>query len=156
MNDKGGSILVAEFDAKFPYHYSAGRYASYFFKKLKDEKKIMGIRCPKCDRVFVPPRPACGYCFVKNTDWVDLGDEGTLWGYTIVQFPFLDPLTGLERPIPYGYGFIELKGAATRLQHFVTASDLNKLRIGMKMKAVFREERAGDLTDIVHFKAMEE
>jgi hypothetical protein len=93
---------------------------------------------------------------VKNTDWVDLGDEGTLWGYTIVQFPFLDPLTGLERPIPYGYGFIELKGAATRLQHFVTASDLNKLRIGMKMKAVFREERVGDLTDILYFQAIEE
>ncbi|MCX5919589.1 MAG: Zn-ribbon domain-containing OB-fold protein [Deltaproteobacteria bacterium] len=155
MNHKGGSILVAEFDANFPYYYSAGRYGSYFFKKLKDEKKIMGIRCPKCDRVFVPPRPVCGYCFVKSTDWVDLGDEGTLWGYTVVQFPFLDPLTGLERPIPYGYGFIELKGAATRLQHFVTASDLNKLRIGMKMKAVFREERKGDLTDIVHFKAIE-
>ena len=73
MNDKGGSILVAAFDAEFPYDYSAGRYASYFFKKLKEEKKIMGIRCPKCERVFVPPRPVCGYCFVKNTDWVDLG-----------------------------------------------------------------------------------
>jgi hypothetical protein len=93
---------------------------------------------------------------VKNTDWVELGDEGTLWGYTIVQFPFLDPLTGAERPIPYGYGFIELKGAATRLQHFVTASDLNKLKIGMRMKAVFRDERKGDLTDILYFKAIEE
>ena len=62
----------------------------------------------------------------------------------------------MDRPIPYGYGFIELKGAATRLQHFVTASDLNKLRIGMRMKAVFREDRKGDLTDIVHFKAIEE
>jgi len=26
----------------------------------------------------------------------------------------------------------------------------------MKMKAVFREERKGDLTDILYFKAMEE
>lgn len=156
MNQKTGSLLVAEFAAKFPYDYSAGRYASYFFKMLKEEKKIMGIGCPKCQRIFVPPRPACGYCFVQNTNWVDLGDEGTLWGYTIVQFPFLDPLTGVERPIPYGYGFIELKGASTRLQHFVTASDLNKLRIGMRMKAVFREERKGSLTDILHFQAIEE
>jgi len=156
MNEKAGSLLIAEFDARFPYDYSAGRYASYFFKKLKEEKKIMGIGCPKCGRVFVPPRPACGYCFVRNTRWVDLGDEGTLWGYTIVQFPFLDPLTGVERSIPYGYGFIELQGAATRLQHFVTASDLNKLRIGMRMKAVFREERKGNLTDILYFQAIEE
>ena len=85
-----------------------------------------------------------------------MGDEGTLWGYTIVQFPFLDPMTGVERPIPYGYGFIELKGATTRLQHFVTAADLNKLRIGMRMKAVFREERKGNLADILYFKAIEE
>ena len=85
-----------------------------------------------------------------------MGDEGTLWGYTIVQFPFLDPMTGVERPIPYGYGFIELKGAATRLQHFVTAAELNKLRIGMRMKAVFREERKGNLADILYFKAIEE
>jgi uncharacterized OB-fold protein len=156
MNDRVASFLVAEFSAKFPYDYSAGRYASYFFKKLKEEKKIMGIGCPKCRRVFVPPRPACGYCFVKNTGWADLGDEGILWGYTVVQFPFLDPLTGTERPIPYGYGFIELKGASTRLQHFVTASDLKKLRIGMRMKAVFAEERKGSLTDILYFQAMEE
>ncbi|MFH1758462.1 MAG: Zn-ribbon domain-containing OB-fold protein [Pseudomonadota bacterium] len=156
MNEKGGSLLLAEFDAKFPYDYSAGRYTSYFLKQLRDHKRIMGIRCPKCQKVFVPPRPACGYCFVKNGAWVDMGDEGTLWGYTVVQFPFMDPMTGVERPIPYGYGFIELKGAATRLQHFVTASDLNKLRIGMRMKAVFREDRKGNLADILYFKAIEE
>jgi uncharacterized OB-fold protein len=156
MKDRVASFPVAEFNAKFPYDYSAGRYASYFFKKLKEEKKIMGIGCPQCRRVFVPPRPACGYCFVRNTDWSDLGDEGSLWGYTIVQFPFLDPLTGAGRPIPYGYGFIELKGASTRLQHLVTASDLTKLRIGMRMKAVFAEERKGSLTDILYFKAVEE
>jgi len=156
MSEKGGSLLTAGFNANFPYNYSAGRYASYFFKELKEKKKIMGIRCPKCQRVFVPPRPACGYCFVRNKEWVDLGDEGTLWGYTIVQFPFLDPLTGEERPIPYGYGFIELKGASTRIQHFVTASDLNKLKIGMRMKAVFREGRKGSLSDILYFQAIEE
>ena len=48
-----------------------------------------------------------------------------------------------------------MKGAATRLQHFVTASDPSKLRIGMSMKAVFREERKGNLTDILYFKAIE-
>jgi len=155
MNEKGGSLLVASFNAHFPYDYSAGRYAGYFFQELKERKKIMGIRCPKCRKIFLPPRPACGYCFVPNTEWVDLGDEGTLWGFTIVQFPFLDPLTGENRPIPYGYGFIEMRGAATRLQHFVTASDLSKLRIGMGMRAVFREKRKGNLADIRYFKAIE-
>lgn len=156
MNSQAEPLLFAEFYAQFPYAYSAGRYASYFFKQLKEQKRIMGIRCPKCRRVFIPPRPACGYCYVRNEEWVDLGDEGTLWGYTIVQFSFLDPLTGEERPIPYGYGFIELDGASTRLQHFVTASTLNKLKIGIRMKAVFREERRGSLADILYFKAIEE
>ncbi len=156
MENKSTELLVAEFNAQFTYAYSAGRYASYFFKELKEQKRIMGIKCPKCQRVFMPPRPACGYCFVRNEEWVDLGDEGLLWGYTIVQFPFLDPLTGEERPIPYGYGFIELYGASTRLQHFVTASDLRQLKIGLRMKAVFREERKGNLADILYFKAVEE
>lgn len=155
MEKKNEELLIAEFNAQFIYNYSAGRYASYFFKQLKENKRIMGIKCPQCKRVYVPPRPACGYCFVRNGEWVDLGDEGILWGYTIVQFPFLDPLTGEERPIPYGYGFIELYGAATRLQHFVTASDLRKLKIGLPMKAVFREERKGNLADIIYFKAIE-
>jgi len=156
MNAKGGSLLIAEFEAKFPYDYSAGRYAGYFLQQLKENKRLMGIKCPKCRRVFIPPRPACGYCFVRNEEWIDLGDEGTLWGYTVVQFPFLDPMTGEERPIPYGYGFIELKGASTRMQHFVTASDLNKLKIGMRLKAVFREDRKGSLADIRYFKAIED
>jgi hypothetical protein len=67
-------------------------------------------------------------------------------------------MTGEVKPIPYGFGGIQLDGADSILRHFLEETDLNKLRIGLRMQAVFkpREERVGDLTDILFFRTIKE
>lgn len=138
--------------AVLPFRYSAGRAASRFFAELRDNKRIMATRCSGCGKAYVPPRPVCGECYLPLEEWVEVGPGGTLVGYTVVTFPFLDPLTGRQRPVPYGYGFIVLDGAATKIQHFIDETDIGKLRAGMRVEPVFKSERQGNFADIETFR----
>lgn len=143
---------ILKYHAILPFRYSAGMAASRFFVALRDEKKILATKCGKCGKAYVPPRPVCGECFEPLTEWVEVGPGGVLVGYTVVHYPFLDPLTGKVRPVPYGYGFIQLDGAATKIQHFLEESDIEKLSAGMRVEAVFKDEREGNFADIKFFR----
>ena len=57
---------VAEGRITMPYRYFAGSIGTKFFRGLKEEKKIMGLKCPDCQKVYIPPRPTCGSCFTNS------------------------------------------------------------------------------------------
>jgi hypothetical protein len=152
LEDKKIELLEIMCPANYPYNYSAGKLLSFFFRALRDEKKIYGRKCSRCGKVYIPPRPACGPCFAPTNEWVEVGPEGILECFTVVYFSFLDPMTGKKRPVPYGYGLIKLDNASTRIQHFLSESDPKKLKVGMRVTAVFNEEREGKLSDIKWFK----
>jgi len=155
MDEARERIVMHSGDAEQPFHYAVGRYGSRFFMELRDHKRLLGIRCPKCRRVYVPPRQVCGPCFEKMDDIVEVSPDGTLVAYTILRFSFLDPETGKQKPVPYGYGFIRLDGSDNAFQHFIEIRDETKVRIGARMRAVFREPRHGTLADIQHFEILE-
>jgi uncharacterized OB-fold protein len=55
--------------------------------------------------------------------------------------------------LPVAYGIIKLDGADTGFVHMLGEVDLDKIKIGMRVKAVFREdERKGNILDINYFK----
>ena len=45
-----------------------------------------------------------------------------------------------------------MDGADTGLVHFIGGIDPERLKTGMKVQAVFKEERVGSILDIEHFK----
>jgi uncharacterized OB-fold protein len=49
------------------------------------------------------------------------------------------------------YAFIKLDGADTSVAHFLSETDIDKIRNGMHVEAVFEEKRKGSLLDIKHF-----
>jgi hypothetical protein len=148
---EGLEPIVEHQDLKVPYRYSMGATTSKFFIEIRDQKKILGIRCPKCKVVFVPPRSTCGRCFSPLDKWVKVSDQGTLQTYTIVHYP--TPVQ--PAPTPLIYGVIKLDGADTGLAHLINEADYEKLRVGMRVRAVFKEERVGNMLDILYFKPVE-
>ncbi len=148
-------LVMQSGEAQQPFRYAVGRYGSKFFMELRDHKRLLGIRCPKCNKVYVPPRKVCGPCFERMEELVEVSPKGTLVAYTILRFSFLDPETGKQKPVPYGYGFIRLDGSDNAFQHFIDVRDESKIRIGARMQAIFREERNGNLADIRHFEVLE-
>lgn len=145
-------LVFASGGAFQPYRYSVGRAGSRFLTELRDHGRFLGLRCPGCGRVYVPPRPVCGPCYRKMEEWAEVGPLGTLTAFTVLRFAFIDPETGLKKPVPYGYGFIRLDGADTDLQHFLRIDPKRPPKIGMRLRPVFEKERCGRLSDIRHFE----
>jgi len=131
-----------------PFNYAAGAIASRFFVELRDRRRILGRRCAQCTRVLVPPRKFCLHCFTPTSEWVEVGPTGTLVNFTVVRKP--EPHH--PRKAPFAYGVIHLDGADTNLVHFLGEVDLDNIRQGMRLRAVFKEERMGNILDIVYFK----
>lgn len=147
-------VLRLEYQTNFEYDYAAGRHGSKFMSALRDQRRLLGTRCSSCGRVLVPPRPVCGICAARTDEWVEVGPTGTITGFTVVEIPFIDPMTGVQRPVPYGFAFIRLTGADTNLYHFLEENRHDRISVGMEVEAVFKPdgEREGALSDIVHFR----
>ncbi len=143
-------------DLAMPYEWSIGLYGSRFFQEIREKRRFLGIRCPMCRKVLVPPRRICGPCFQKLDDFVELSDTGTIRAFSVVNYPFIDPATGTTRPIPYTYGYINLDGSDNIFSHLINETDEKKIKVGMKVRAVFKEpaEMEGNIQDIRYFEIL--
>jgi len=143
--------LVYESQINIPYKWWAGETASTFLIALRDRKKILGTRCAACARVYVPPRKVCPTCFVENSEWVEVADQGTLLAYTVTR----RQLAALPEQAPVSFGLIKLDGADTGLLHYLGEVAPSDLRIGLRVQAEFAAQRTGTIRDIVYFKPVE-
>ena len=131
-----------------PYSYFAGRVGSKFLTTIRDEKKIMGIKCNKCNKIFVPPRQICDICMEDiRENWVDVQNTGEVTNFTVVRYDDKH----LPKKAPYVLAMIRLDGADTSLVHVVEGVDVDKAKVGMKVQAVFAEETTSTILDIDHF-----
>jgi len=154
MAEKEQLIIESGNDPQ-PFKYSVGMHGSKFFTETRDNQRLMGIKCPKCGTVYIPPRGVCGKCFVEMDEWVEVGPRGTIGTFTILRFAFIDPESGQQKPVPYGCGFIKLDGADTMLQHFFNIENESKVKIGARVEPVFAKERHGDSRDIEYFRIID-
>jgi hypothetical protein len=147
---EGMDVWIYHGQIKIPNSYSAGAVGSRFLIELRDKKRIMGTRCPACNRVYVPARSICKDCFGQLDDWVEVSDRGTVLTYAVDYES--KPIQPVEPPIIYG--IIQLDGADTGFVHMLGEVDPEQLRVGMKVQAVFKEERVGNILDIKYFKPL--
>jgi len=140
--------IVYQGRIKVPYTWSVGEYGSRFFYELKENKKFWATRCPKCKKVFIPPRKTCPDCFVPIEEWLEVGPDGSLVTFTIIRYSAqMHPV-----PAPLAVGIILLDGADTGLVHLIGGVELEEIRSGMRVKPVFREQGKGNLLDISYFE----
>ncbi|MBI4367387.1 MAG: hypothetical protein HY543_11260 [Deltaproteobacteria bacterium] len=149
VEHEGGKFLQTN-EAMFTfYKRTKGEFSKYFLG-LRDEKKIWGIKCPKCRAVRVPPFellcPDCDFC---DMEWVVMGDTGVMNSTPPITY-FAHSL--FQSWVPFGRGRVVLDGAETALpiHVFTTKGVLTPFifKKGMPVKVVFRNERMGKPTDI--------
>lgn len=128
--------------------YYAGKAGSPFYIALRDEKKIMGTPCKKCQKIFWPPRSTCTFCFSELKDTVEIGPQGTLETFTVVTYD--EPIH--PRKAPFVYGIVKLDRADTGMAHLIDETDFADICIGMRVQPVFADERKGNILDIKYFK----
>ncbi len=147
---EGMDVWIYHGQIYIPNPYSAGAVGSRFLIALRDKKKIMGTRCPTCNRVYVPARSSCKDCFGQLDEWVEVSDKGTLLTYTIChEANCVQPVA-----VPIVYGIIQLDGADNGFVHMLGEIEPEQLRIGMRVQAVFKEKREASILDIRYFKPL--
>ncbi len=135
------------------WRYASGAALARFCAGLR-ERRLEALQCDSCGRRYLPPRPVCGDCRRPMERWAPVRDEGALAAWTIVHVPILDGRTGLPRPTPYGMGLVHLDGADTTVNHYVELAGATELRIGARVRAVWRTELRGAMDDIEHFEVI--
>ena len=161
MNQKPKQEFIdLPFPHPFPYKWATGHTLGKALKEIRDKKKILATKCPECGRVSVPAKSICGRCHGvwMGDNWLKVSDKGTLQTFIRLENPRLEPLEGKVHRETVVQGDIELDGAGgTAIQHYLKEQDLEKLRVGMRMQAVWKEKRnrVGDLSDILYFEAIE-
>ncbi len=151
-------LIVSRQVLSIAQRFSTGPVMGRFLHELRDNKRIMANKCPKCGRHQLPPREVCAICHVEATEWEELGPEGTVRDFDIVYYASPDPLTGETRETPYVACWTNLDGTQgdAPLWHLLDAPDLTKIRPGLRVRVVFAEERTGAMEDIKHFEIIEE
>src|ERR1700736_3325447 len=100
------------------YRHALGETAGRFLQGVQDGK-LLGRRCPGCDRVLVPARSFCDRCMRSRVDWCEVGPAGRIEMFTIVYEPF----KGLPEP-PYALAYVTLDGGSTALVGYVNGLDV--------------------------------
>jgi len=146
----GTEELVYSGKISVPYTWSIGETGSRFFVEIRDNKKIFGTRCPKCMLTFAPPRKVCPRCFETGMEWKKLGDEGILLTYTIPHYhEDIHPMKDF-----FAFGIIKLDGADTGFTHLLGEFQPEELKKGLRVRAMFRDERKGNILDIKYFSPL--
>jgi uncharacterized protein len=128
---------------KIEYRYTMGGQSKFFIELMKN-KKLLGTKCKKCGKTWMPPRINCSDCY-EPADWIELKQTGTIEVSTIVWYT----TSAFIKAVPYGIGFIKLDGAETALFQGIFSENLvpSKIKKGKRVKAVFNKEREGKMTD---------
>ncbi|NIB42139.1 Zn-ribbon domain-containing OB-fold protein [Pseudomaricurvus alkylphenolicus] len=133
------------------YRFTAGTSSLSFLHAIK-RGRLIGRRCPGCESVYIPCRGSCARCGVATCDNIELTDEGVIDKFTVVHIPI--PNNPIKPPFVVAH--IRLNGADNAFHHLIGEVDNDKVKLGMKVKAVWRPESEWDygLDNIRYFKPL--
>ena len=114
------------------------------------EGRLVGQRCPVCQKVYIPPRGACPTCGVPTADEVELPDTGIVTTFCVVNVPY----PGQRVQPPYVTASVLLDGADIAIQHLILGCEPGEVRMGMRVKAAWkpREQWGTTIENIDHFQ----
>jgi uncharacterized protein len=144
-----GPVTMLETPIRLDYEFTAGYAQSRFLKGIA-EGKFLGQRCPKCGKVYVPPRGSCPTDGVPTTDEVVLGNSGIVTTYCVVNVPF----AGQSIEIPYICAQVLLDGANLSFMGLIQEIPTDQIRMGMRVEAVWVEpdELSPSLASVRYFR----
>ena len=142
-------VVVMQAPIHLDYEFTAGDAQSRFLSGIS-QGKLLGQRCPRCGKVYVPPRGSCPTDGVATTDEVELGNNGTVTTYCVVNVPF----QGQSIEIPYICAQILMDGANLAFMGLIQEVPADKVRMGMRVEAVWvaPEELGPTMASIRYFR----
>ncbi len=145
------TMLVAP--TSISIQHTASRPESIYLRALQ-QGVLLGARSGEDGKVYFPPREADPATGRELDQFVELPDSGTVTTFAIINIPF----AGQRIKPPYVAAYILLDGADIPFLHLVTEIDAADVRMGMRVKAVWKpqEEWGLGIDNIEHFRPTDE
>lgn len=102
-----------------------------FFDAAANGKLLVKF-CNSCKSPHHYPRALCPHCFSDRTEWREAKGTGTVYTYSVLR----------AVQDPYCICYVTLDEGVTMLANLVDC-DFDKLKVGMKVKAVFKPTEGG-------------
>jgi len=117
---------------------------SRFFIEVKENARLMGMKCPRCGSVYFWPRSWCHDCYV-DTEWVEMSGKGKVTVFAQVDVSLND----IQKEVPFIQGGVHLEGARYATPIGIKNVAFEDLYTGMPVRAEFLppEERTGRIRD---------
>ncbi len=144
IRDDGG-VLSAPLVIEYPFARTTGPVLGAFVTGLR-EQTLLGITGSD-GRVLVPPVEYDPITAAELTDLVEVGPGGVVTTFAWVARPHE------KHPLdhPFAWALIKPDGADTALVHAVDAGSPEHIATGTRVVPRWRDERVGEINDIVCF-----
>ncbi|MBN9561610.1 MAG: OB-fold domain-containing protein [Alphaproteobacteria bacterium] len=94
--------------------------------------KLMLTRCKDTGKVFTYPRGVSPFTLSANVEWFEAKGTGVLYSYSTME----------RANPPYTIAYVTLDEGTTMMTG-ITDTDASKLKIGQKVKVVFKDTETG-------------
>jgi len=129
----GEPVTMTVTPVRLRYEHTASPAESAYLRGLA-EGRLIGQRCPACGKVYVPSRGICPADGVPADSEVELPDTGTVTTFCVVNVGY----PGQKVTPPYVAAAVLLDGADIAFQHLILGCDPGDVRMGMRVRAVWR------------------
>ncbi|MGP6220388.1 Zn-ribbon domain-containing OB-fold protein [Caldiplasma sukawensis] len=122
---------------------------SRIWRETENRYRLTGRKCGNCERIFFPPRDVCPFCHRESLgrmEPVELSGEGTIVSFTVVH----EVSPAFIRQRPYVLALIKSVEGPVILGQIVDC-DEKDLKIGRKVKKVFRKLGQDGSSGIIHY-----
>ena len=103
-----------------------------FFDAAANGKLVLKF-CNGCKQYHHYPRAHCPHCFSSDTEWLVAKGSGAIYSCSVLR-------RGV--PVPYCIAYVTLEEGVSMLTNIVDC-DLDAVKIGMKVKVVFKPSDGG-------------
>lgn len=128
--------------------YTFGLAGERFFREIKENGRIMGSICHRCDVKYVPAAAFCERCLNPIDDWVEVDGSGEVHTFTLLCVN----LDGSPKEVPEIVAFVRIGDGG--LVHRLGETSIDEIYIGMPVEAVLKpaDQRSGSILDIEYFR----
>ncbi len=134
------------------YIYPNGVAGDKFFQHLKKNDSFLATECPKCKKVFFPPRIYCEDCFVEipENNWKEVPITGKIEIFTIAAIDS----HGDKLETPKIVALIRIDQTHGATMGIVNSTEFERDFTNIKVKAVLKpkDKREGTLKDILYYE----
>lgn len=124
------------------------------FAETAEGSRLLGSRCTACGTPYFPASPVCRHpdCDGGAIEDAAFGPTGTLWSYSIQQYPPPPPAKYDEPYTPYALGLIDM-AEGLRVLARISIERLDTLRVGAPVELVLETlHHNKDGNDVITWK----